>query len=231
MRTQRPSSTVEDYLQVIYTMQREGEDVIAARLKERKGVSAPTAWATLKRMERDGLISLAAGHKIELSSHGREEAESIIRRHMLAERLLSDILKLDWAEVHEEAHRVEHAISPRIERQILLLLDQPTTCPHGNPIPGAASLAAAQRTNAGFPLIDVEEGTNLRINSIVEHAEDDAALMLYLQRSGLVPEARIRVTEVARANATITVALLDREDHQVTVSLPTAGLIMVRHDP
>src|SRR5215217_1339828 len=119
----RPTETIEDYLQLIYTMQREGAPIIAARIKERKGVSAPTAWATLKRMERDGLVSIATGHRVQLTPKGRELAESIIRRHMLAERLLTDILKLDWADVHDEAHRMEHAISPLIERQILHLLD------------------------------------------------------------------------------------------------------------
>jgi DtxR family Mn-dependent transcriptional regulator len=111
MEKTRPTPTVEDYLQLIYIMQREGGEVIAARLKERKGVSAPTAWATLKRMERDGLVTLGRGHQIELSAEGRELAESIIRRHMLAERLLTDILKLAWADVHDEAHRMEHATS------------------------------------------------------------------------------------------------------------------------
>src|SRR5687767_10736845 len=93
MTEQRPTQTIEDYLQLIYTMQRDGDEVIAARLKERKNVSAPTAWATLKRMERDGLVELGAGHTIELTREGRELAESTIRRHMLAERLLTDILK------------------------------------------------------------------------------------------------------------------------------------------
>ena len=102
----RPTETIEDYLQLIYTMQREGAPIIAARIKERKGVSAPTAWATLKRMERDGLVNLGRGHRIELSPQGQELAESIIRRHMLAERLLTDILKLDWADVHDEAHKM-----------------------------------------------------------------------------------------------------------------------------
>src|SRR5689334_21992521 len=105
----RPTETIEDYLQLIYTMQKEGTPIIAARIKERKGVSASSTWATLKRMERDGLLNLGSGHHIELSSQGQEKAESIIRRHMLAERLLTDILKLDWADVHDEAHKMEHA--------------------------------------------------------------------------------------------------------------------------
>src|SRR5262245_56692717 len=101
MVTPRLTDTVADYLQLIYTMKREGAPIIAARVKERKGVSAPTAWATLKRMERDQLIEITAGHRIMLTPEGEELAETILRRHMLSERLLIDVLKLDWADVHE----------------------------------------------------------------------------------------------------------------------------------
>jgi len=220
----RPTDTIEDYLQLIYTMQQEGDPVIAARIKERRGVSAPTAWATLKRMERDGLVELGRGRRIQLSPRGKELAESIIRRHMLAERLLTDILHLEWADVHDEAHKMEHAISPLIERQILSLLDNPSTCPHGNPIPGLAGSATPARTMA---LRRVTEGDTVIINNIAEHAEDDADLMHYLQRSGLVPGVRLHIDEVALSNATITVSLID-SSRQVTVGLPTADLILVR---
>jgi DtxR family Mn-dependent transcriptional regulator len=199
--------------------------VIAARVKERKGVSAPTAWATLKRMERDGLVELGDDHHIVLSKKGLEMAESIIRRHMLAERLLTDILKLDWADVHDEAHKMEHAISPLIERQILTLLDSPETCPHGNPIPGLAR----GETTAARPLRGVEEGATVVINNIAEHAEDDASLMHYLQRSSLVPGRRLHVDEVALSNGTITVTILG-ESRSVAVGLTTADLIMVREE-
>jgi DtxR family Mn-dependent transcriptional regulator len=224
METTRPTETVEDYLQLIYTMHREGTPVIAARVKERKGVSAPTAWATLKRMERDGLVELGDDHHIVLTDKGLEMAESIIRRHMLAERLLTDILKLDWADVHDEAHKMEHAISPLIEKQILQLLENPETCPHGNPIPGLHS----GRPSSAVPLRDVEEGATVVVNNIAEHAEDDADLMHYLQRSSLVPGTRLHVDEVARSNATITVSLLD-ENRQVVVGLHTADLVLVRN--
>jgi DtxR family Mn-dependent transcriptional regulator len=218
----QPTQTIEDYLQLIYTMHREGEEVIAARLKERKGVSAPTAWATLKRMERDGLVSLGGGHRIELSARGQELAESIIRRHMLAERLLTDILKLEWADVHDEAHKMEHAISPLIERQIMSLLNNPTTCPHGNPIPGFE-----QASESGIvPLRSLAQGQVAVINNIAEHAEDDAELMHYLQRSGLVPGSRLRVDELVPSNGTIALSLLD-DDRQVVVGLPTADLVLV----
>jgi DtxR family Mn-dependent transcriptional regulator len=224
METQgRPTETIEDYLQLIYTMQREGAPIIAARIKERKGVSAPTAWATLKRMERDGLVNLGSGHLIELSSQGQALAESIIRRHMLAERLLTDILKLDWADVHDEAHKMEHAISPLIERQILALLDNPETCPHGNPIPGLAAKSAPKTQT----LRRAAEGETVTINNIAEHAEEDADLMHYLQRNALTPGARLHIDEVALANATITVTHTDT-GRQVVVGLPTAELILVR---
>jgi len=226
MNLERPTETVEDYLQLIYTMRREGRPVIAARIKERKGVSAPTAWATLKRMERDGLVRLVSGRQIELSAKGQELAESIIRRHMLAERLLADILKLDWADVHDEAHKVEHAISPLIERQILRVLDNPQTCPHGNPIPGLAD----ENAPAARPLRRVSEGETVVINNIAEHAEEDADLMHYLQRNSLTPGVRLHVDEVAVANATITVSHVDKGGRQVVVGLPTAEFILVRSE-
>ncbi len=219
----QPTSTVEDYLLLIYSMHREGEDVIAARLKERKGVSAPTAWATLRRMERDGLVNLSKGHKIELTDSGLELAESIMRRHMLAERLLTDILKLDWADVHEEAHRMEHAISPLIEKQILALLNNPTTCPHGNPIPGANHVP----DETIQALRHVAEGETVVINNIAEHAEEDAELMHYLERSGLTPGALLHIDEIANANGTITVSLLNESNRKVVVGLTTADLVLV----
>ncbi|MPZ49209.1 MAG: hypothetical protein GEU75_07900 [Dehalococcoidia bacterium] len=224
MEATRPTETVEDYLQLIYTMHREGEEVIAARLKERKGVSAPTAWATIKRMERDGLIVLGQGHRIDLSPRGLDQAESIIRRHMLAERLLTDILKLDWADVHDEAHRIEHAISPLIERQIRKLLNDPTTCPHGNPIPGMEH----QNPPGVIPLRQVKEGQRVLINNIAEHAEDDADLMHYLQRSSLVPGTHLFVDEVTLSNATITVSLVEDASRKIAVGLPTADLVLVQ---
>lgn len=224
MTTQRPTETIEDYLQLIYTMHRAGEEVIAARVKERKGVSAPTVWATLRRMERDGLVTLAEDHEVRLTGNGRGLAESIIRRHMLAERLLTDILKLDWADVHEEAHRVEHAISPLIERQILKLLDNPTTCPHGNLIPGSGAVWPGAIVSR---LRRASTGQHVVINNIDEHAEDDSSLMHFLERNRLLPGVPLLVQEVTLENATITV---EREDDgaQVVVGLSTADLILVR---
>src|SRR5438067_2118446 len=132
----RPSSTVEDYLMEIYDKSREGRAVIAARLAEKMAVAAPTVWNTIRRMQRDGLVDIDAAKEISLTATGQAAAESIKRRHLLTERLLVDILGLDWADAHEEAHLIEHTITPRVEERIMAVLGNPTRCPHGNPFPG-----------------------------------------------------------------------------------------------
>jgi len=132
----KPSKTVEDYLQVMHYMTRDGATIIGARLAERIHVAPPTVTATLQRMMRDGLITMDDHKVVHLTEHGKEQSESIVRRHALAERLLTDILGLGWSESHEEAHLVEHVISPKVERHLMQVLGNPQTCPHGNPIPG-----------------------------------------------------------------------------------------------
>jgi DtxR family Mn-dependent transcriptional regulator len=221
MAETKPTATVEDYLQVIYNMEREGRTVIAARLAEKIGVAAPTVWATLQRMRRDDLVRLNERKEIGLSDRGLEAAESIIRRHRLAECLLTDLLGLPWHEAHEEAHRIEHAISPRVEEQILAVLGRPATCPHGNPIPGVATGPPP----ATSPLDSVAEGVEVVVENISEDAEEDAQLLQYLQRNGLVPGARLRVVEVAPYNATITVEL---DGTRVALGMPVAAVIHVR---
>jgi DtxR family transcriptional regulator, iron-dependent repressor len=217
----KPSATIEDYLEAVYNMLREGRTVIAARLTEKMGVAAPTVWATLQRMQRDGLVKLNARKEITLSEAGLEAAESIIRRHRLAECLLVDILGLAWHEAHEEAHRIEHAISPRVEARILAVLDNPTTCPHGNPIPGHAQ----EPPLPTVALHSLSEGDEVTIESISEDAEEDQDLLRYLQKNGLVPGTRLKVVEVAPFNATITVEV-DRT--RVTLGDPVSAVISVR---
>jgi DtxR family Mn-dependent transcriptional regulator len=221
MAETKPTATVEDYLQVIYNMTREGKTVIAARLADKMGVAAPTVWATLQRMQRDNLVEVKERKEIFLSKAGWEAAESIIRRHRLAERLLTDLLGLKWHEAHEEAHRIEHAISPRVEEQILAVLGHPATCPHGNPIPGVAAGPPVATTT----LDAVAEGSDVVVENISEDAEEDAELLQYLQRNGLVPGARLKVVEVAPYNATVTVEL---DGTRVALGMPAAAAIYVR---
>jgi DtxR family Mn-dependent transcriptional regulator len=213
----RPTPTVEDYLQEIYDQRQDGKTVIAARLAERIGVSAPTAWATLQRMQRDELVELRGRHDIHLTDRGKTAAESIKRRHFLAERLLVDILGMDWADAHEEAHRIEHAVSPAVEERIMALLGNPTTCPHGNPFPGLPRPATVL-------LATLREGDESAIDGVQEEAEEDADLMRFLQQNGMTPGTRVRVVEFASFNSTMTIEVAGR---RVVLGLPAAECLRV----
>ena len=214
----RPSPTVEDDLQEIYNLVQDGRSVIAARLAERIGVSLPTAWATLQRMQRDGLVELQDRHEIHLTEKGGEAAESIKRRHFLAERLLVDILGLDWADAHEEAHRIEHAVSPLVEERIMALLGNPTTCPHGNTFPGLPHPPTVL-------LSTLTDGDEREIDGVQEEAEEDAELMRFLQQNGMTPGTQLRVVEVASYNSTMTVEV---DGRKVVLGLPAAECVRVR---
>ena len=221
MPDHKPSATIEDYLQAVYNMIREGRTVIAARLTEKMGVAAPTVWATVQRMQRDGLVNLSAKKEITLSDAGLEAAESIMRRHRLAECLLVDILGLEWHEAHEEAHRIEHTISPRVEGRILAVLGHPTTCPHGNPIPGYSQ----EPPPPTVALNTLSEGDEATIENITEDAEQDRDLLRYLQKNGMVPGAHLKVEEVASFNATMTV---DVDGARVILGDRVSAVIRVR---
>jgi len=215
-----PTSVVEDYLQVLHYLTRDGYPVIAARLAERLNVSAPTVTATLQRMERDGLIEHGPRKEILFTPEGRSAAENIVRRHALAERLLTDLLKMPWYESHEEAHGVEHALTPNMEARLLTALGNPTTCPHGNPIPGLGKLAPDE-----FPLDEAHAGDSLTISRITEEAEEDPRLMKYLQEHGVEPGARMTVREAESLNATV---VLEGPRGPVSLGFGVAGKLRVR---
>src|SRR5438045_4688641 len=215
-----PSSVVEDYLQILHYMTRDGVPVIAARLAERLNVTPPTVTATLQRMERDGLIAHGPRKEILFTLQGRQAAEDIVRRHALAERLLTDLLKMPWHESHEEAHGVEHVMTPNIEARLLQALGNPTTCPHGNPIPGLGTLAPDE-----FPLDEARAGDRLVIQRITEEAEEDANLMKYLQDHGIEPGARVTVREANSFNATV---VLDGPDGAVSLGFGVAARLRAR---
>jgi DtxR family Mn-dependent transcriptional regulator len=211
---------VADYLQVLHYLTRDGVHVIAARLAERLNVSPPTVTATLQRMERDGLIQHGAHKEILFTIEGRQVAENIVRRHALAERLLTDLLKMPWHESHEEAHGVEHALTPNIEARLLHALGNPTTCPHGNPIPGLGTLAPDE-----FPLDEARTGDELIIQRITEEAEEDLELMHYLQEHGVEPGARMKVREATSFNALV---VLDGPHGPVPLGFPVAAKLRAR---
>jgi DtxR family transcriptional regulator, Mn-dependent transcriptional regulator len=210
---------VEDYLQTIHYMLRDGQPVIAARLAERLNVTPPTVTATLQRMEHQGLIEHGPHKEITFTEAGQDQAASIVRRHALAERLLTDLLQMPWHESHEEAHGVEHAMTPRLEERLFKVLGEPTTCPHGNPIPGLGQLNPRE-----IPLDRVRSGDDLRIVRITEEAENDPHLMRYLQEHGVAPGARLRVREATSFNALV---VLDGEQGSVALGFPVAAKLRV----
>src|SRR5256884_3747052 len=154
-------------------MEAEGESVRSARLADWLGVSRPTVTVALRRMTRDGMVRLNGRKEIELTEKGRQAAASIVRRHRIMERWLTDALGLDWVTADEEAARLEHAVSDVVERRLWETLGQPTSCPHGNPIPGYADLREDE-----VRLSTLGEGGSATVSRISEVAEREAPALL-----------------------------------------------------
>ncbi len=194
----RPSPTVEDTLGVIYTLARDGERVIGARLAESLDVSQPTVAANLKRMQRDGWIKMNADREITLTARGLKMAMSVIRRHMLTEWMLSRVLKLPLSELHREAHQIEHTLSAEVEERLQSEMEDPRVCPHGNPLPGHE--AAVSRW---VPLSEVQPGGRVVVQRIHENLEDQYESLAFLETHGLMPGAAVEVVAVLPFNETI----------------------------
>jgi DtxR family Mn-dependent transcriptional regulator len=220
----RLSATIEDYLQSIYSLETEGERVISARLARWMRVTPPTAWATIQRMQRDDLVDIDNKKTIHLTKKGRQLAESVARRHRLSERFLNDVLGLGWAEAHEEAHHFEHGMTPVIEQRIVKLLNNPTTCPHGSPIPGTG----ATLDPAWAPLDKFEERERGTIRFISEELEEDLELLQYLEHHGLKPGQDVLVREKA-PSAGLLVLSNGKED--VSLGLQVASRIRAERRP
>jgi DtxR family transcriptional regulator, Mn-dependent transcriptional regulator len=188
------SATVEEYLETIYNLSMEDEIVIGARLAERFQVSAPTVTEMLKRLVRDGYIEMNSKRQVTLTEVGNQAAEAVLRRHRLTERFLVDMLGMQWHEVHEEACRLEHFISGAVESRVIASLNNPTTCPHGNPIPGSVPNARSYlKDRHAVRLSSVAKGTKVTILCISEVVEDEEALIFYLHQKGLTPGTQLTV--------------------------------------
>ncbi|WP_069802995.1 metal-dependent transcriptional regulator [Thermogemmatispora onikobensis] len=210
------SQTVEEYLETIYNMSMEGETVIGARLAQKFGVAPPTVTETLKRLVRDGYVEMDSKRQVRLTEAGYRIAESVLRRHRLAERFLVDLLGMEWHQVHEEACRLEHVISGKFEEQVILNLKQPTTCPHGNPIPGLVPNARTYLSDCGaVRLSTLAPGETATILLISEVVEDESALILYLHQRGLTPGTRLTVVSQGRK--------LNPDDSEESVVLMVEG--------
>lgn len=197
------TATVEEYLEAILNMISEGKIVVGARLAERLQVSPPTVTVTLRRMKRDSLVTTNGKEGISLTEKGMKLALGTVRRHRLAERLLTDILKIPWHEVHQEACLLEHAISDKIADRLYEVLGKPTICPHGNPIPVDDVLPPIR----GVPLNTVTAGSTVVVERISEEANRLMELMEYFEQTGIRPGATITVKEVAEYAGTMSVSM------------------------
>ena len=214
---------IQDYLGAIYDLTGGDKPVIGARLARHMHVSAPSITEALRRMQREGYIRLAGRKEIRLTTKGRGIAETMARRHRLLERWLADVLGLDWSRAHDEAHRLEHALSPVVEERLAQLLGMPSTCPHGNPIPGMPVL----ENHHPVPLSQAAAGQDLVVERITEEAEADRQLLHFLWESGIRPGAQLTVSEVAPYAGTISIIL---EGRTITMGLVASGKIWV-YDP
>ncbi len=191
--------TTEMYLRTIYDLEEEGVVPLRARIAERLDQSGPTVSQTVSRMERDGLLHVAGDRHLQLTDKGRGLAIAVMRKHRLAERLLVDVIGLPWEEVHAEACRWEHVMSEDVERRLVRVLDNPTTSPFGNPIPGLAELGlAATPPDAETNLVRLTElpagmPVAVVVRQLTEHVQGDVELIGRLKDAGVVPNARVTV--------------------------------------
>jgi DtxR family Mn-dependent transcriptional regulator len=214
------TASVQDYLAAVYDLAGSGKPVIGARLAKHMGISAPAVTEAIHRMARGGYVKIGRSKRLTLTPKGQQIAEVMARRHRLLERWLTDTLGLNWTDAHEEAHRLEHALSPRVEDRLAELLGMPSTCPHGNPIPGMAKPPRVEP----FPLAQAKEGTTVVVERITEEAEADKKLLEHLWKNDVRPGRWLKITEVAPWAGTITAA---SDGQSIALGLPAAAKIWV----
>jgi DtxR family Mn-dependent transcriptional regulator len=207
----------EEYLQSLFWLQEAGLPMTGANVARAMQLSAPTVHEMIGRLERDGYITRGADRAIAFTASGAEHAEGIVRRHRLIERFLTDVLGVPWDEVHEEAERLEHAMSPVLEERMLAAIGDAKTCPHGHPIVAGARLA-------GVPLADVEIGAEVRILRFENEAED---LLRYLKAAGMEPGLKAILAE----HDDEQVVLRDGDGRLLSLTPSVAETVSVVADP
>lgn len=221
-----PTPTVEAYLEIIYMMAVEDQSVIGARLAESLHVSRPTVTTTLKRMVREELVKIDDRKEIQMTAKGQAIAEHLQHRHRIVERWLTDVLGLDWAKSDAEAHRLEHAMSDEIAELLNKNLGYPTTCPHGNPIPGNARRMKLDDTKV-FQLSAADEDDHVIVVRVSEYAENVAELLEYLGERGVMPGAKVTVIEVAPLKGPLTLKVGTRT---TSMSREVASFVWVKRE-
>ena len=214
--------TTEMYLRTVFELEEEGITPLRARIAERLGHSGPTVSQTVARMERDGLLAVAGDRHLELSEHGRLLATRVMRKHRIAERLLRDVIGLEWEFVHDEACRWEHVMSDRVERKILAMLPDHAESPYGNPIPGLGELGESGELvdfRRGLSTLDEVasvEPTTVVVRRIGEPVQVDSEALGLLTSAGLMPGQPARV----RRDGSRVIACREGAEESSGVSLP-----------
>ncbi len=220
--------TTEMYLKTIFELEEEGITPLRARIAERLGHSGPTVSQTVARMERDGLLHVADDRQLRLTDEGSTLATRVMRKHRLAERLLTDVIGLEWEFVHDEACRWEHVMSERVERKILAMLDDHLVSPYGNPIPGLDELGeqggeAFRHGVETLVEIAATEPVLVVVRRIGETVQVDHEALTLLTSAGLLPGERVSV----RLQGNRVLAVREGGDLTTGVSLPTAVAVHV----
>jgi DtxR family Mn-dependent transcriptional regulator len=207
----------EEYLQSLYWLQEAGLAMTGANVARAMQLSAPTVHEMVGRLERDGYITRGADRAISFTDSGAEHAAQIVRRHRLIERFLTDVLGIPWDEVHEEAERLEHAMSPVLEERMLAAIGDAKTCPHGHPIVAGARLP-------GVPLADVDVGASVHVVRFENEAED---VLRYLKASGMAPGLLGRVVERDGDE----IVLESSDGRRLSLTMSVAETVSVIADP
>jgi DtxR family Mn-dependent transcriptional regulator len=207
----------EEYLQIIFWLQEAGLPMTGANVARAMQVSAPTVHEMVGRLEADGYITRRPDKSIEFTDTGRQHAEDVVRRHRLIERFLTDVFDIPWDQVHEEAEKLEHWMSPTVEERMLKAIGDVDTCPHGHPI-------FSHKRLPGVPLADVELGAKVKVLRFENEAED---LLHYLMESGLNPGLQGTVSQTDDE----IVAIDDPDGRTYSVSHSVAQTVSVEADP
>jgi len=213
------AESIEEYLEAVYRLEREGPGVTTSGLASSLGVAPASVSGMLKKLAKDGYVEPVGRGEVRLTQSGLAVAVRVLRRHRLAERLLTDVLGMPWDEVHSEACMLEHAISDRVENHLMRLLKDPSTCPHGQPIPPRD---LSDPPSIGEPLAQAPTGTRSRVASVTEELPE---ILRYLGEIGVRPGVEVSVVQKAPLGGPITIAV---NGSQHAISLELAGLITVK---
>lgn len=212
------AESIEEYLEAIYRLEHEGPGVTTSGLASMLGVAPASVSGMLKKLDKDGFVTYVARGEAKLTRKGLEVGVRVLRRHRLAERLLTDVLGMAWDEVHAEACMLEHAISQRVEDRLVTLLGDPQTCPHGHPVPPRD---LSEPVRSGVPLAQIDAGSDAEVSGVTDEVPE---ILRYLGEIGLRPGAHVRIVEKAPLGGPVTIEI-GKQRH--AISLELARMVIV----